>query len=251
MLETADLLKMEEIRARVEKLVAEPATAAALKPWYRQFCKRPCFHDEYLQTFNRPNVRLVDTAGRGVERITEHGVVVDGTTYELDCLIFATGFEVGTSYARRAGFEIVGRGGRTLTEHWADGVRTFHGVHIHGFPNLFMNSTAQSALTVNFPYLIDLQARHSAWTIREAIARGISEIEATADAEAAWVDEVVARVARSSQFSEGCTSGYYNNEGTADARSRQGTFFFGAPTEYAEILEAWRADGTMKGLECG
>ncbi|MBM3674953.1 MAG: NAD(P)/FAD-dependent oxidoreductase [Actinobacteria bacterium] len=250
MLETADFLKMEEIRARVDELVADPATAEALKPWYRQFCKRPCFHDEYLQTFNRKNVTLVDTRGRGVERITEDGVVVDGTTYELDCLIFATGFEVGTSYSRRAGFEIVGRGGRTLTEHWANGVRTFHGIHIHGFPNLFMNSTAQSALTVNFPYLIDLQARHAAWTIAEALARDIGEVEASAEAEAGWVDEVVTRAARSAQFSEGCTPGYYNNEGTADAKSRQGTFFFGAPTEYAEILETWRAEGTMEGLEC-
>ncbi|MBM3670791.1 MAG: NAD(P)/FAD-dependent oxidoreductase [Actinobacteria bacterium] len=249
MLETADFLKMEEIRARVDAIVEDPATADALKPWYRQFCKRPCFHDDYLQTFNRPNVTLVDTYGRGVERITERGVVVDGVEHELDCLIFATGFEVGTDYSRRSGFDIVGRGGRTLTQHWADGVRTLHGMHIRGFPNLFMQSIAQSALTVNFPYLIDLQARHAAWIVREALARGIDVVEATVDAEAAWVAQIVERGGRTSQFSEGCTPGYYNNEGTADARSRQGGFFFGGPTEYAEILAAWRADGTMQGLE--
>ena len=110
---------MEEIRARVDEIVTDRATAEALKPWYGYFCKRPCFHDEYLQTFNRDNVTLVDTHGRGVERITDSGVVVDGVTYELDCLIFATGFEVGTDYCRRTGFELIGRDGVTLTEQVA------------------------------------------------------------------------------------------------------------------------------------
>ncbi|MCB0221279.1 MAG: NAD(P)/FAD-dependent oxidoreductase, partial [Chrysiogenetes bacterium] len=96
--EIADFQKMNQIRSRVEHVVQDPKTADALKPWYRQFCKRPCFHDEYLDTFNRPNVELVDTDGKGVERITEEGVVANGKEYELDCLIFATGFEVGTDY---------------------------------------------------------------------------------------------------------------------------------------------------------
>ena len=74
---------------------SDPATAEALKPYYRQFCKRPCFHNEYLEPFNRPNVTLVDTKGKGVERITKKGVVVEGREYELDCLIYASGFEVG------------------------------------------------------------------------------------------------------------------------------------------------------------
>jgi len=104
--ELADFTKMEEIRGRVDSIVTDRATAEALKPWYGYFCKRPCFHDEYLQTFNRDNVTLVDTRGRGVERITEGGVVVDGAEHLLDCLIFATGFEVGTDYSRRTGFDL-------------------------------------------------------------------------------------------------------------------------------------------------
>ena len=122
-MEMADFKKMEQVRARVDELVADPETAEALKPYYRQFCKRPTFNDEYLPTFNRPNVKLVDTKGRGVDRITEKGVVFDGQEYEVDCLIFATGFEVGTAYTRRAGYEVVGRDGLTLSEKWANGLR--------------------------------------------------------------------------------------------------------------------------------
>ncbi|MBW0019448.1 MAG: NAD(P)/FAD-dependent oxidoreductase [Mycobacterium sp.] len=247
-IELADFAKMEEIRARVEGIVTDPATAEALKPWYGYFCKRPCFHDEYLQTFNRDNVMLVDTRGRGVERITESGVVVDGTAYELDCLLFATGFEVGTDYCRRAGFELIGRHGVTLTEQWRDGVRTFQGLCANGFPNCFIESIAQAGLTVNFPYLLDVQATHAAWIIAWALERGVTEIEASSEAEAAWVDTVVQRSAVSAERAKTCTPGYYNREGKADAKTRQGSFFFGAPTEYADILEAWRAAGDMAGF---
>jgi cyclohexanone monooxygenase len=123
MVELADFQKMEQVRSRVDQVVRDPDTAAALKPYYRQFCKRPCFHDEYLDTFNRPNVKLIDTQGRGVDRITENAVVVGGHAYEVDCIIYATGFEVGTSYTRRAGYEVVGRNGQTLTQKWDKGAR--------------------------------------------------------------------------------------------------------------------------------
>jgi cation diffusion facilitator CzcD-associated flavoprotein CzcO len=247
-MELADFAKMEEVRRRVEELVDDPATAEALKPWYRQFCKRPCFHDEYLQTFNRPNVTLVDTAGKGVDRITERGVVVAGEEYELDCLIFATGFEVNTDYRRRAGFELVGRDGRTLSEAWADGVRSLHGLHVHGFPNAFVLSIAQSGFTVNFPYLLEVQASHVAWVIARALADGVDELEATAEAEAAWVAEILARNQGTSDSARTCTPGYYNSEGTAGPREQQGSFFFGGPTEYADRLRAWRDAATFDGL---
>jgi len=248
-IEIADFAKMEEIRARVDGIVTDRATAEALKPWYGYFCKRPCFHDEYLQTFNRDNVTLVDTLGRGVERVTETGVVVDGVSYELDCLIFATGFEVGTDYCRRAGFELIGRDGVTLTERWDDGVRTLHGLCANGFPNCFIESIAQAGLTVNFPYLLDVQATHAAWIIAWALEHGVTEVEASAGAEAAWVDMVVQRSALTAERAKSCTPGYYNREGKADAKTRQGSFFFGAPTEYADILESWRAQGDLQGFE--
>ena len=246
--ELADFAKMEEIRARVDAIVVDAATANALKPWYGYFCKRPCFHDEYLQAFNRDNVALVDTHGRGVEQITENGVVVDTIEYPLDCLIFATGFEVGTDYRQRTGFEVIGQNDRTLTDKWAKGVRTFHGLHINGFPNCFIESIAQSGFTVNFPYLIDTQSRHVAWVIAWALKHGAIEVEATADAEAAWVDTVLERSNVIAGRRESCTPGYYNREGRADERLRQDSFLFGSPTEYADILESWRAAETFDGL---
>ncbi|MGZ4576204.1 MAG: flavin-containing monooxygenase [Mycobacterium sp.] len=248
-MELADFAKMEEVRARVDSLVTDRETAEALKPWYGYFCKRPCFHDEYLQTFNRENVTLVDTHGRGVERITETGVVVGGNVYELDCLIFATGFEVGTDYSRRTGFEVIGRDGQTLTDAWHDGVRTFQGLLVHGFPNCFIESIAQSGLTVNFPYLLDVQARHVAWIIARALKEGLTEVEAAAEAEARWVETVLTRSGLTGERAKTCTPGYYNREGQADVKTRQGSFFFGQPTEYADILAGWRARGTMEGLE--
>ncbi len=247
--ELADFAKMEEIRARVDSIVADRATAEGLKPWYGYFCKRPCFHDEYLQTFNRENVTLVDTRGLGVERITAGGVVVDDTEYLVDCLIFATGFEVGTDYSRRTGFEIIGRDGLTLTEKWRDGVRTLHGLSVRGFPNCFVLSIAQSGFTVNFPYLLDVQATHAAAVIAWALDNAITTLEPSADAETAWVKAVIERSAASAGRAKACTPGYYNREGQANAQTRQGSFFFGSPTEYADILAASRANGSPDGFE--
>ena len=166
MLEMADFRKMNQIRARVDSIVKDQQTADALKPWYRQFCKRPTFNDDYLPAFNRPNVTLVDTLGRGVDRITEKGLVFDGVEYEADCIIFATGFEVGTAYTRRAGFEVYGRGGKSLTEYWADGMKTLHGFYSSGFPNCFHMGLTQNALTANFPHMLEEQAQHIAELIR-------------------------------------------------------------------------------------
>ncbi len=247
--EKADFLKMNEIRQRVEDLIDDPATAESLKPWYRQFCKRPCFHDEYLQTFNRPNVTLVDTDGKGVERVTERGVISNGDEVELDCLIFATGFEVNTEFERRAGYTLVGREGRSLQDAWSAGIRTLHGIHMRGFPNCYMMSIAQSGVSVNFPYLLDLQARHIAYTIGRAIKEDIERLEVSEAAEQEWVDTVLRLAGERTSFQESCTPGYYNSEGRPSPLSRQNGFFFGEPNEYRDLLSAWREDGTMKGLE--
>ncbi|MEL7157748.1 MAG: NAD(P)/FAD-dependent oxidoreductase, partial [Actinomycetota bacterium] len=243
--------KMAEIRARVDAIIADPETAEALKPWYRQLCKRPCFHDEYLDAYNQPNVHLIDTDGKGVEHITETGLVAGGEHYELDCLIFASGFEVGTSYARRAGFEVIGRDGETLSDHWADGMRTLHGRHVHGFPNAFIVGPNQAAnLISNIPHNLTEAGKTLAAVIGHALATGATEVEATAEAEDAWVDKLIAG-GRTFGGDPSCTPGYYNNEGIdAGPTGRLNALGYpDGPVEYFKYIDGWRTSGQFEGLE--
>jgi cyclohexanone monooxygenase len=248
-MELADFQKMEQIRARVDQIVKDAATAEALKPYYRQFCKRPCFHDEYLDTFNRPNVTLVDTHGKGVERVTEKGVVCGGVEYELDCLIFATGFEVGTAYTRRAGCELHGRGGVSLTEKWANGVRTLHGMHSRGFPNCFIMGNQQSGFTVNYPHALNEQSQQIAYIVKHAQDHRVRSVEVSEAAEAEWVETIIRLSRLGQQFLEECTPGYYNNEGKPGERSGQNGFYGGGSEAFFKILRDWRATGALEGLE--
>jgi cyclohexanone monooxygenase len=247
--ELADFVNMEKVRQRVEEIVDDPATAESLKPYYRQFCKRPCFHDDYLQTFNLPNVKLVDTKGQGVERITENGVVVDGTEYELDCLILSTGFEVGTDYNSRAGFDPVGKDGISLTDYWKDGARTLHGIHLHNFPNFYMMGITQSGFTVNFMSMIEHEARQIAYTIHKCLEEGINVLEVSEEAEEAWTQEVYDRGDKTIDFAMNCTPGYYNGEGKVSPTARQDGFYFGdQPTDYYRLLEEWRDTEELPGM---
>jgi cation diffusion facilitator CzcD-associated flavoprotein CzcO len=250
MTELADFKKMNEIRARVDAIVKDKKTAEALKPWYRYFCKRPTFNDEYLPAFNRPNVTLVDTRGRGVDRITEKGLVFDGVEYEVDCIIFGTGFEVGTAYTRRAGFEIYGRGGKSLTEYWSDGLKTLHGFYSSGFPNCFHMGILQNGLTANFPHMLEEQARHISEVIRDTKQQEARSLEPTAEAEAEWVATIREKRAISQNFLQECTPGYYNNEGGSleGGGGFLGEQYGGGPLEFHDIIRKWRADGQMKGM---
>ena len=247
-MELADFHKMESIRARVDQLVEDGDTAEALKPYYRQFCKRPCFHDEYLQTFNRPNVTLVDTGGRGVNEINAKGIVLDGKTYEVDCIIFATGFEVGTDYARRAGYQIHGIGGQSISQKWADGIATFHGMHVKNFPNAFFFGPIQSAFTATYTYALDEQSIHLAHILKTARARGATRIEANEAAEKKWVQTIIEKARKTEAFQEQCTPGYYNNEGHVN-RLRQNTFYGGGPIEFFDLMKKWRANTKLAGLD--
>ncbi len=250
-LEMADFEKMEQIRQRVDSVVDNQQTAEALKPYYRQFCKRPCFHDEYLDTFNRYNVELIDTDGKGVERITENAIVANGVEYEVDCIIFATGFEVGTSYQRRSGYTIVGVEGRTLDDAWSQGTRTLHSMHVHGFPNLFLVSNSQGGFTPNFPHNLDEMSRHFAYIIEHMNSTGATRVEVTEAAVEEWVGNIRELAPGRSEFFEQCTPGYYNNEG------KPGDGFFtgengpygGGPIAFYNILAKWRASGDLAGLE--
>jgi cation diffusion facilitator CzcD-associated flavoprotein CzcO len=242
---------MEEIRARVDAIVRDPATAEALKPWYRQLCKRPCFHDEYLQAYNQPNCHLVDTSGKGVDLIDETGVWIAGEHYELDCLIFASGFEVGTSYERRAGYDTIGRDGRRLSDDWADGMHTMHGMHIHGYPNLFIIGFAQGAnLISNITHNLTEAGSTVAAIVTHALAHAAIEVEVTQDAEDAWMDLLESNP--NSVFgSPDCTPGYYNNEGQPlNSRARFSMAGYpGGPVAFFEFIDRWRTSGAFEGLE--
>ncbi|MEU4896981.1 NAD(P)/FAD-dependent oxidoreductase [Streptomyces sp. NPDC044780] len=241
--EIADFQKMNAIRDRVDSVVANPSTAEALKPWYRYMCKRPTFSDTYLDTFNRPNVTLVDTADHGgVERITEHAVVVGGAAYEVDCVIFATGFEVGVSGVTSGLLPVHGRGGVTLTESWRDGPKTLHGFYSHGFPNLFQLGPLQNAGAVNYVHILDEQAIHVAEVLAEARERGARYVEPTAVAEAAWCATIREKAADLHAFQAECTPGYYNNEGMPRERSQS---FGDGPIAFHALLRRWRAEGGM------
>jgi cyclohexanone monooxygenase len=248
-MELADFEKMEQIRSRVDEVVGHGPTAEALKPWYRQFCKRPCFHDEYLDAFNQPNVSLVDTDGRGVDRVTETGVVVGNAEYEIDCLIYATGFEVGTGYTRRSGYDLVGTDGVTLSKYWSEGMKSMFGMHVHGFPNMFILGHTQGGFTVNYPHLLDEASAHMCHIVRHAVDHDVREVEVTAGAEDEWVKTLAEAAWNVRAFQEQCTPGYYNNEGRPD----QGGFLVGSygkgPIAFFRLLASWRAAGDFAGLE--
>ena len=227
---------------------AIPRLLKPLKPWYNQFCKRPCFHDDYLDAFNRADVHLVDTGGKGVERITLGGVVVEGREYPLDCLIFATGFEVGTSFARRSGYQIRGVGGKTLEEKWARGGRTLHGLTVAGFPNCFIFSTVQSGFTANYPHALSEQSFHAAHIVAEATERGATRVEATLAAEQAWTEEILAAVLDRRKFLEECTPGYYNGEGQLSPLAASFSSYGKGSDAFFKLLAEWRGAGDLAGL---
>lgn len=251
--ELCDYDVMNRLRERVAAVVKDPSTAEALTPWYRWFCKRPGFHDDYLEAFNRPNVKLVDSEGQGVERLTERGVVVNGIEHEVDCLIFATGFEAGITFTTLTGFELHGRNGVALSEHWRAGVRTLHGLTTDEFPNLFlMGGNQQSASAVNAVHLLDEQAQHVAYIYQTMRERGISRVEPSAEAVDAYVHLIRSSPANDAlvDFYYDCTPGYYNMEGRA---KRSEDIFFGGrygdgPIPFFKMLETWRSEGSMPGF---
>lgn len=248
--ERLDYLKMEEIRQRVESIVQDRATAEALKPYYRALCKRPCFHDEYLDAFNRPTVTLLDTQGQGLESVTETGIVVAGEEHPVDCIIFASGFQIGGPLARRLGYDACGPGGLRLSEKWANGVSTLYGMQTRGFPNFFIVSMSQVGISSNQTHVLDVQSRHISNIIREARARGAETVDVSQDAEDAWVQTVIDASRADLDFLASCTPGYYNNEGNPiiEVFRRNGAYAPGI-VAFDQLLTEWHETGLFAGLE--
>lgn len=251
--EETDHQKMSEIRARAEAIVEDRETAEKLKAWYRQLCKRPCFHDEYLQSFNNPNTHLIDTDGKGVERITEKGLVVAGKEYEVDCIIYASGFEVGTSYQRRSGFDAVGRDGLKLSDYWANGLRSLHGIHVHGFPNMFIVHPAQGAnLISNVPHNLVDSARTISAIVGHMLQSGLRTTEVTRQAEDDWLALLSTGMGLIIGGTD-CTPGYYNNEGRGweGTPAALGTGYPAGAVAYFGYIDGWRNSGQFEGLAFG
>jgi cyclohexanone monooxygenase len=249
-MELADFRKMEQLRERISAIVRDPETAEALKPWYDYACKRPCFSDEYLQAFNRPNVTLVNTDGRGLERITETGFEVGGTAYDVDCLIFATGFDSFQPIYETGEFDVIGRGGLSLAEHWRHRFTSLHGMYAHGFPNLFISGgKPQTASTANAPHILEEQANHIAAVIRQCRDRGIAVMEVREDAEERWAEVIASKRIDREAFFEACTPGYYNFEGAKDRPSILSQAYGGGPFEFLEVCAQWRRTGFDSDLD--
>lgn len=244
-----DFEKMEQIRARVDSIVKNPATAEKLKPYYNQLCKRPCFHDEYLQTFNRSNVALVDTNGKGVQAITEKGVIANGKEYELDCIIYATGFDLVGEWSHRNGYDIMGEQGQALSEKWRNGASTLHGWTTRGFPNCCFVSVVQAAFTPNVIHVTGEQANHFAYVISEVKKKGFKTFQPTQKSEDNWVATILELSKLKEEFNRECTPGYYNNEGKPSIEAAKNANYGAGPLKFFDLMSQWREQGDLEGLE--
>jgi cyclohexanone monooxygenase len=240
----SDYEKMEAIRARVAAEVEDPELAARLQPWYNFLCKRPLFSDEYLTAFNRPNVTLIDTDGRGIDRITATGLVANGVDYALDLIILATGFDVGAPPHKVGGYEVVGRDGQTLSERWDGALRTLHGTQLSGFPNFhIVGGTQQGTTAFNFTHPLRMQAEHAAEIIAHCRDKEIAALEPLPAAEERWHALLEEKHVDHEHFYEECTPGFLNNEGKfRDMPTFVGATYGGGPLEYERLLTAWRAE---------
>jgi cyclohexanone monooxygenase len=251
--EEEDYKVMERLRRRIDDAVEDEQTAEALKPYYRFLCKRPCSNDEYLPTFNRPNVTLVDvSASKGVERATEKGLVAGGVEFEVDCIIYASGFEITTEIHRRYAIEAIeGRGGLSLFDHWAEGYKTLHGMTSRGFPNQFFTGFIQGGVAANTTAMLEQQGEHIAYIISEALARGAETVEPSQEAQDEWRRVIKEIAVDNLQFEMECTPGYYNNEGGGGGegiRSHLGEPYGPGFYVFDDLLKEWREKSDLDGL---
>jgi len=248
-LERIDFEAMETIRQRIDEIVEDPETAQKLKPYWGKHCKRVCFHDDYLPAFNRPNVHLVDTDGRGVTEMTSRGPVVGGVEYPVDLLIYASGFEVTTDLHHRLGFDPAGRDGVKLSERWAEGAHTLHGVLASGFPNMLLISLVQGGFGTNFSHLLSESAKHVAHILEACIEEGIVVIEPEEAAEEEWLSVLLEAGMGGARYFMACTPSFYNSEQQAiDSRAARNLTYTGSLLDYVGYLERWRQNPDFEGV---
>jgi len=256
--EEMDFRVMDRLRRRVDQIVQDKETADLLKPWYRYQCKRPTSNDEYYQTFNRPNVKLIDVAEtQGVERLTEHGFVAHGVEYEVDCLMFASGYEVTSDLDRRWGIPVFeGRNGLSMYANWNGGYKTLHGVMTHGFPNIFFSGYYQGGLNSTLTFNFEVQVEHMVHVIKSVMDKGCSAFEVTEEAQDAWVRHMRDTEVDRTEWIRACTPSYFNNEGKPDLDengNERYRFYLGEVygpgwDAFVKLLEDWRKSGDLAGL---
>lgn len=253
LMQLADLRHMEAARKLVEDTVQDRATAEKLKPWYSFLCKRPAFHNNYLVTFNRPNVELVDTDGQGVERVTQTAVVTNGREYPVDVLIFATGFNffIRPDFYRRSGFDLIGASGISLDALWdKNGPNTLFGIHFGGgFPNLFNIGTVQAGVAFSWLQTCYVAADHIAGVIACSLNEGRFEvIEPTDEAQEEWGKQMDVGAELKLQFHKACPPGSYNNQGKPEELSARWGSYPKGVMAWADTLREWREEGKLRGM---
>jgi cyclohexanone monooxygenase len=259
--EVMDHQVMERLRRRVHAIVEDREASEALKPYYRYLCKRPASSDDYYPTFNRRNVKLIDvSATRGVERMTEQSFVAKGVEYEVDCMIFASGFEVSSDLDRRWGIDVIeGRGGLSIYDHWADGYKTLHGMTTREFPNQFFTGFIQGGFNASTTETYNRQGEHIAYIIKEALARGATFVEPSQEAQNQWVKLLRETAVDISQMQRDCTPSYFNNEGETQVNSEGeekyrwylGESYGPGWDAFQQLMQDWRDKGDLEGLVLG
>jgi len=245
--EISDMQQVQEAHRLIDSVVEDPDTANALKPWYGVMCKRPCFNDDYHRSFNLDSVELVASPA-GLERITETGFVVDEEHHDVDLIVFATGFETGSSTASRYGYDIVGRDGLSMREHFADGHKTLHGFFAGEFPNYIEIGLSQNAFAISFVYMLNQKARHAARVIAHARANGIVSIEPDPAAQAEWVAITQETLKTRTPYFATCTPGFYNGQGDV-GHSFFADIYNGSEVVYWDLIEQWWKEQKFAGLK--
>lgn len=249
--EEMDFRVMERLRARCDELVKDPATAEALKPYYHHLCKRPLSSNDYYPTFNRDNVTLLDVSGTlGIEAMTADGLIANGQEHKVDCVIFASGFEVTSDLDRRWGIPVFeGRDGLSIYDHWRDGPLTFHGITSHGFPNMAFIGYIQGGINSSVTEHFGRQGAHAAWIFAEAMRRGVRVVEPSAAAQDAYVRHYNEIKLDLSAMQARCPPGYFNNEGAANNKWALFPGWGHGWDHFEAMLADWRAAGDMAGME--
>ncbi|HEY0957707.1 MAG TPA: NAD(P)/FAD-dependent oxidoreductase [Novosphingobium sp.] len=248
--EMMDFRVMERLRNRVSSIVKDTETAEALKPWYGFMCKRPLSNNDYYETFNLPNVKLIDVSEtQGLEAMTEKGFTANGIEYEIDCMIFASGFEVTGDLKKRWGIETIeGRDGTSIYDHWADGPATLHGTMTHKFPNMFFTGYVQGGLNGTTTLQFGSQGYHASRIIRDVLDKGYSSVEPSKEGQEDYIRRFNEVALDLSAYLNECTPNYFTNDGDKEAK----WFLFRGWglgwDNWAGMLEDWRQKGDMEGM---